>query len=141
MLTYGARPADRQLSLAEFESLTDDGADRLELDGGRVVREPPPGAPHGWIQARLAARLVAHVERDRLGLVLVEAGVVLAQNPATVRGPDISFTRADRLDWEQPPEGFLRVAPDLVIEVISPSETADQSYALFPRKPRTADAP
>ena len=127
-MTYGATDTERQLSLAEYECLTDDGDDRLELDGGWLVREPPPGAAHGWIQARLAHRLMAHVQENRLGLVLVETGVVLVQNPATVRGPDISFTRAERIEWQEPPEGFLRIPPDLVIEVISPSGTADQSY-------------
>ena len=128
MATYGATRADRPLSVDEYERLTGEGEDRLELDAGRLVREPPPGAQHGWIQARLASRLNAHVEARRLGLVLVETGVVLANDPATVRGPDISFSRADRLEWDAPPEGFLRIPPDLVIEVISPSETADQIY-------------
>ncbi len=128
MATYDVIGAGRRLSLPEFERLSDDEDNRLELDCGWLVREPPAGAAHGWIRARLAHRLIAHVQENRLGLVLVETGVVLAQDPATVRRPDLSFTRAERLEWEEPPEAFLRIPPDLVLEVISPSETADQSY-------------
>ncbi len=119
-MTYDVIGAGRRLSLGEFEHLIDDEDDRLELDGGWLVREPPAGAAHGWIQVRLARRLSAHVEDNRLGLVLVETGVVLAQNPATVRGPDISFTRAERLEWDEPPEDFLRIPPDLVVESTGP---------------------
>ena len=45
-----------------------------------------------------------------------------------MRGPDVSFTRIDRLGAEVPPVGFLRVPPDLAVEVISPSESADQMW-------------
>lgn len=116
------------LTLAAFERLRTEDEYLLELDRGWLVREPRPGAQHGWIQVRLASRLRDHVERIGLGLVVVETGIVLSEDPPTVRGPDVSFTRIDRLGADVPPEGFLRVPPDLAIEVISPSESADQIY-------------
>jgi Uma2 family endonuclease len=52
-------------------------------------------------------------------------GSILARNPDTVRGPDVAVIRGDRL----PPRnavGFLEGAPDLVIEIVSPSNNARQ---------------
>lgn len=128
MSVHGSYPHPPPLTLAAFERLHEEDEYVLELDRGRLVREPRPGAQHGWIQVRLARRLQDHVERNRLGLVVVETGIVLSEDPATVRGPDVSFTHIDRLGADRPPEGFLRVAPDLAIEVISPSESADQMW-------------
>jgi Uma2 family endonuclease len=128
MSVHGSYPRQPPLTLPAFERLREEDEYVLELDRGRLVREPRPGAQHGWLQVRLASRLRNHVERNRLGLVVVEAGVVLSEDPATVRGPDVSFTHIDRLGSDVPPEGFLRAPPDLAIEVISPSESADQIY-------------
>jgi Uma2 family endonuclease len=128
MYRYDIPGAGRLLTVAEFQAFEDDTDDTLELDEGRLIREPPPGARHGWLQVRLATALQYHAGPRRLGLVLTESGIVLSTEPAIVRGPDISFTRADRIDWKVPPEGFSRLPPDLAIEVISPSQTADQVY-------------
>jgi Uma2 family endonuclease len=53
-------------------------------------------------------------------------GYELREIPHTVRVPDVSFVRADRL----PPGGFggelFKGAPDLAIEVLSPSETVSR---------------
>ena len=62
-----------------------------------------------------------YVERHRLGTVLVEAGYVLGRAPDTVRGPDVSFISASRLPPDQIPEQFISGAPDLAIEILSPS--------------------
>jgi Uma2 family endonuclease len=82
----------------------------------------PPGGLHGWIAARLAARLAAHVERLGLGSVLVEAGYIVQRGPDTVRGLDVSFISAGRLPPERLPEQFIPGAPDLAIEILSPSD-------------------
>jgi Uma2 family endonuclease len=81
----------------------------------------PPGGLHGLLAVKLAARLHEHAERLGLGSVLVEAGYVLRRGPDTVRGPDISFISAARLPSDQIPEQFIPGAPDLAIEIVSPS--------------------
>ena len=53
-------------------------------------------------------------------------GYELLQWPRTVRVPDASFVRADRLPANGVGPGLLKFAPDLVIEVLSPSETASE---------------
>ncbi len=49
-------------------------------------------------------------------------GYELLQLPRTVRVPDASFVRADRLPTGGIRSGLLKLAPDLAIEVLSPSE-------------------
>jgi Uma2 family endonuclease len=93
-----------------------------ELVRGVARVSEPPGGLHGWIAVRLAARLAEHVERLGLGSVLVEAGYVLQRGPDTVRGPDVSFLSDARLPPERLPEQFIPGAPDLAIEILSPSD-------------------
>src|SRR5687768_1104623 len=81
----------------------------------------PPGGGHGRIAARLVARLGDHVERLGLGTVLVEAGYILDRAPDTVRGPDVSFVSLARLAPDRIPEQFVPGAPDLAVEILSPS--------------------
>jgi Uma2 family endonuclease len=81
----------------------------------------PPGGVHGKIAGSIVAHLHNHVERLGLGTVLVEAGYVLQRGPDTVRGPDVSFVSLARLPPEQIPEQFIPGAPDLAVEILSPS--------------------
>ena len=81
----------------------------------------PPGGAHGRLAMQVGALLNEHVQRLGLGTVLVEAGYVLRRKPDTVRGPDISFVSVARLPPNQIPETFIPGAPDLAVEIISPS--------------------
>jgi Uma2 family endonuclease len=95
---------------------------RTELVHGQLVVREPAGYRHGEIAARLLASLYNFVESRALGRVLTaETGFVLRRNPDTVRAADVAFVRQDRLPVP-PPSGFADVAPDLVIEVLSPSD-------------------
>jgi Uma2 family endonuclease len=95
---------------------------RYELVAGRVIRMSPPGWQHGLIVVRLAGLLDAHARRRGLGAVVTEVGFKLRSNPDTVRGPDISFVRQDRLPAEKKRD-YWSGAPDLAIEILSPSDT------------------
>ena len=92
-----------------------------ELVRGVPRVSEPPGGVHGVIAGRIMARLGHHVERLGLGTVMVEAGYVLQRAPDTVRGPDVSFVSLARLPPERIPEQFIPGAPDLAVEVLSPS--------------------
>lgn len=81
----------------------------------------PPGGLHGRLAGKIAARLLDHVERLGLGTVLVESGYVLRRGPDTVRGPDVSFISVTRLPPDQIPEQFIPGAPDLAVEILSPT--------------------
>lgn len=93
---------------------------RYELVEGRIVRMNPPRFRHGWVALNLGILLGSYVKKGRLGEVVVESGYTLARSPDTVRGPDVSFVRKERIAQAGFPEGYWEGAPDLAVEVISP---------------------
>ena len=99
---------------------------RRELVRGEVIEIMPPGGQHGAIAVVLAMLLRLWAKQTGGGYVGVEAGYTLAHNPDTVRGPDVSYVRAERIPATGVPEGFWELAPDLAVEVVSPSETAEE---------------
>ncbi|MFW6079017.1 MAG: Uma2 family endonuclease [Gemmatimonadota bacterium] len=129
MHTYRAQPPEDRLTIEEFERLPED-AWRTELVRGRVVREPPAGFEHGRRAVRIASPIDAYVREHELGVVLAaETGFVLAEDPPTVRAPDVAFVAADRVPEGEDAQSFARLAPDLAVEVVSPSNTMSQLYA------------
>jgi Uma2 family endonuclease len=56
-------------------------------------------------------------------MALGECGYVLRRNPDTVRGPDASFVSSERLAAWEARGPFFEGAPDLAVEVLSPSNT------------------
>ena len=101
-----------------------------ELVHGSLVSEPPPGGRHGRIAARLVQRLGAHVEEHSLGVVLTcDTGFILHRDPDTVRAPDVAFVRRDRYDKLEDETSALPIAPDIAIEVRSPSDSAVKLHA------------
>lgn len=98
---------------------------KAELVRGELRVTPPAGGPHGAVAANLIGMLWAHVKAHGLGRVFGDStGYELVELPRTVRVPDASFVRADRLPSNGVAPGLLRLAPDLAVEVLSPSETA-----------------
>lgn len=115
---------DPLLTLEEFERLPDDES-RTELVRGRLVREPPAGMDHGQLATQLTALISLFVDRHALGEVFTaDTGFVLFEEPPTVRAPDVAFVSRDRLPPPEESIGFGRLAPDLAVEIISPSNTA-----------------
>lgn len=95
---------------------------RLELVRGVLVVREPAGYTHGRVAVNLTIRLGAHVERTGAGqLFAAETGFTLARGPDTVRAPDIAFVRRECLP-DPEPLGFPDLAPDLVVEVLSPGD-------------------
>lgn len=101
-----------------------------ELIDGELVEMSPAGRRHTRIIVALIYRLAAFVIPRRLGEVLApDSGVVLSENPLVIRVPDAGFIRADRLARDADEAGFYRVVPDLVVEVVSPSDRASEVIA------------
>jgi Uma2 family endonuclease len=95
---------------------------RVELVRGKLIVREPPGYQHGLVTARLTGALVNHVAATGLGDVLAgDAGFTLARDPDTVRGPDVAFISRARAP-RPTPIAFAPLAPDLVVEVLSPSD-------------------
>ena len=51
-------------------------------------------------------------------------GFLLRRDPDTVRAPDVAFVSSERLGTSEASSGFLERAPDLAVEVVSPSDSA-----------------
>ena len=95
---------------------------RTELVRGVLVVREPPGGRHGRIAMNLGVELANHVRTRDLGVVYAaETGFTLARGPDTVRAPDVAFVRHERLPSPEP-VGFPDLAPDLVVEVLSPDD-------------------
>jgi Uma2 family endonuclease len=103
------------------------GEVRRELVKGELRTMAPAGFDHGAIIDNLQFRLSQHVRAHKLGVILgAETGFKLAKNPDTVRGADIAFIAARRLPPGSRPMGYWEGAPDLAVEVLSPSDTVEE---------------
>ena len=123
------RTMPQALMTAEDFLHTDVPDKRTELVRGVLVVHEPPGFRHGEVMARIAYRLMVYVEAHDLGTVLAgDAGFVLARGPDTVRGPDVAFVRRNRVPTPGP-LGFPDLAPDLAVEVLSPSNRPGEVLA------------
>lgn len=116
--------APPKLTAEEFARLPEpaDGS-KQELVRGEVVTMPPPGFRHGMVQTNIACLLQPFARAQRLGRVTVESGVVTEEDPDTVRGPDVAFWGVQALPVGQTPVGYAEVPADLVVEVLSPSDS------------------
>lgn len=102
---------------------------RAELVRGVLVVREPPGGRHGRIAMNLGVELANYVRARELGVVYAaETGFTLARHPDTVRAPDVAFVRRERLPTPEP-LGFPELAPDLVVEVLSPDDRPGQRLA------------
>ena len=98
---------------------------RFELIDGHLM-ERKVGAKSSYVATKLLIRMGYFVESHHLGLVFqADCGYqIFAEEPNRVRFADGSFIRRGQLPEDRPPQGHCRVAPDLVIEAVSPHDTA-----------------
>jgi len=102
---------------------------RTELVRGVLIVREPPGGRHGSVTMNLAIQLGVHVQRAGAGqLFAAETGFTLFRGPDTVRAPDIAFVRRERLP-DPIPVRYPELAPDLVVEVLSPSDRPGETLA------------
>jgi Uma2 family endonuclease len=122
-------PGMGPVTVDELLALPDDGW-MYELVEGRLVRVPPPGGEHGGVTGNLHIALGIWIVPRRLGRVLAaETGFQLDQS--TVLAGDVAFVRRDRLPARESAEWkrYWQLAPDLVAEVASPSQSRNDLEA------------
>lgn len=108
----------------ELLAMPDDGFVYELIKGELIKVSPPPGYEHGIVAMNIAGPLYEYVKKKSLGkLCAAETGFLLEQNPDTVRAADAAFVRQERVDQARPVEGYWMGAPDLAVEVVSPSDT------------------
>jgi Uma2 family endonuclease len=98
-----------------------------ELVDGRLV-ERKMGAESSKVGGRLYARLEFFCDAHQLGIPWpADSGYqCFPHAPGLVRRPDVSFVKRGRLPGDVWPVGWVRIAPDLAVEVISPGDSAEQ---------------
>ncbi len=94
-----------------------------ELVQGVLYRMPPTGDEHGYVTGNFFGWLFQHVKTNQLGeLFAAETGYVVQTNPDSVIAPDCSYIAKDRWSTNQLTGKYLRIAPDLVAEIVSPND-------------------
>ncbi|MGH9326959.1 MAG: Uma2 family endonuclease [Terriglobia bacterium] len=110
-------------TVEEFAPLLESRDAQYELVEGEIVTVSPTMPLHNLVRDRLLILLGTFLRGRSLGMVLSEQAFILSEH--TVRIPDIAFVSEGRLkELDELPEG----APDLVIEVFSPSNTLREMY-------------
>jgi Uma2 family endonuclease len=116
-------PVIQAITADQLFQMPDDGF-HYELVRGELRKMTPAGFKHGQLVVNLTIPLGAFVKQNQLGVVLgAETGFRLANNPDTVLAPDIAFIKQERLTAANETEKFWSGAPDLAVEVLSPSDT------------------
>ena len=119
--------AAKKLTWDDIKDWPEDAGRKTELVDGRVVVSPSPTPPHGIANANLGFHLLSHVRATSLGrLFTAPIDCVLAEN--SVYQPDLCFIRKQRLDMVT---DRVRGAPDLAIEILSPSNRAHDTEVKF----------
>ena len=94
-----------------------------ELIKGVLYETVAAGRTHARIAGRIITAFNVHVLPRRLGEVGgTDGGVLIEQDPDTVREPDVYFVSAGRLPIDDQSDGYLEVMPDLVVEIVSPND-------------------
>jgi Uma2 family endonuclease len=106
-----------------FMKLPDDGY-RHELVKGELAIAPLAKKQHGRLESRILRLLFDYVAVSRLGEVTTgNTGYFIFRNPDTIRAPDIGFIQAVRAAIGGDSDGYWEFAPDLAIEILSPTDT------------------
>jgi len=111
--------ATRPITIDEFARMPLEGS--WELIDGAPVEVSPSSGRSGWISGNLFRALANYAHSTKIGWVFPpETGFVLFPDRQIVRSPDGAFVVRDRLMG--PPDSFVPLAPDLAVEVLSPSD-------------------
>jgi Uma2 family endonuclease len=96
---------------------------RYELITGELREMSPSGWRHGEVVDNVQALLSSYIRTHKLGRGFgAETGFLIARDPDTVRAPDFAFIAEEHLPNEKPTEAFWPGAPELAVEVLSPSD-------------------
>ena len=120
----------KTLSFDEWQALPETKR-RCEVVDGVLLMAPGPIPEHQWLGLVISRRMSLFAEARELGVVLTApCDVVIRREPLRVRQPDVLFISAERGGVRCPADlvglSRLEMPPDLVVEVLSPSNTRRQ---------------
>ncbi len=99
------------------------GAEPCELIDGVIVPMSPTGEAHGAFELNVGAELREFARAQQNGKVRVgEVGIYIRRSPDTIRAADVIFISNERYA-QKGNSAFLDVAPDLVVEIMSPTDS------------------
>jgi Uma2 family endonuclease len=114
-----------RMTAEQLAELTDDRYKKSELVKGELIVMSPTGFEHGIVSARIAQILNDFVRARGLGYICgAETGFILQRNPDTVRAPDVAFVRKEKVSTL--PTSFAEFAPDLAVEIVSPTDRSSE---------------
>jgi Uma2 family endonuclease len=109
------------MTIEEFAKIDEPG--RFDLIRGELICMSPASTRHGIIGSRISTALVMFVVPQQLGEIPTsDTGYVLRDDPPVVVCPDAAYIRADRVPPDEELDGFFHGAPDIAVEVVSPSD-------------------
>jgi len=120
MATTISQPATE----ADLIAMPDDGH-KYELVDGEIRRSSPAGGRHGAIGVELSGLLRTFAKPRRLGRVF-DSSTGFRMPSGNVRSPDVSVVASSRLENDEAPVGFIAVAPDLAVEILSPGDRSQE---------------
>jgi Uma2 family endonuclease len=110
------------LTAEELIALPNDGV-RRELVRGELVEMNVPVPRHGEICVNIIFALKSYLRSNALGRAATnDSGIVTERGPDSVRGPDVWYVSFKRIGPGPLPSTYLEVAPEIVFEVLSPSD-------------------
>ena len=102
------------------------GVGLCELIDGRIVPMSPTNDVHGGIELNFGEAIKSFVRQRKLGKVRVgEVGIYTQRDPDRVRAADVLYISSERYDQKKS-EGYFDVAPELIVEVLSPHDSASE---------------
>lgn len=110
--------AKKRLTIEDWLALPE-GPPFYELEDGRLIEVPSPRREHQKILAHLTVLLDNFATEHDLGTVVMDVDVALPTGVGYI--PDIAFISKDREEELLAPDGKVHGAPDLVVEITSPT--------------------
>lgn len=121
-------PAKTRLTGEDLLTIEAEHPDKLfELIEGELREYPMPGLEHSDVENLFAFFLTLYNREKKIGTVFTgAAGFYTRGDNTTVRMADIAFISYERLPAGKIPSGYGTIAPELVVEIISPGNSADE---------------
>ena len=127
MVSLQEKPSQKIWTDEEFASLPEQ-CGKYEIVDGELREMGNSGMKHGNIAAFLGGVIEIYARQHKLGITCDSSTAFTLQN-GNRRSPDISFIAKQRLQGiTEIPQGFFTGAPDLAVEVISPSNTFNEIH-------------
>ncbi len=106
-----------------YEDINNLPEGHYEVIDGRIKNLAPTGFEHGNLEGLLFNFLYPKL-KDKGYVAVGEVGILIQKDPLRIRAADVVYISKEKV--KEKPKGILETAPDLIIEVLSPSNTVSE---------------